>query len=149
MQRRYAALGCPAFSLRRNEAQTAILTMPGAAIELQQHCSYKAARGNALQMTAPSGCPDLTGADVHLLIAAQQAGKPIMPPMIDISGCSIIGATTAISADVSTTQTGSLTNFAARAYAWCFVAFYPETGDEIAITDWGDCSASPGVAHTS
>ena len=32
--------------------------------------------------------------------------------------------------------TGSLTN--TRAYAWCFMAYYPATGDELPVTDWGD-----------
>jgi hypothetical protein len=144
--------GVPTDNTLGTLAQTAIITPAGSPIELQQYCSYTTARGNALQVPVPSGCPDLTGADVHLWIAAQQGGKPVMAPLIDISGCNVIGPTnapTAITADVMSARTGSLSNYSPRAYAWCFIAYYPATGDELPITDWGDCTATPGIALTS
>lgn len=131
--------------------QVLSLVQPGGSIELEQYASYKAARNNALAI-AVNVAVDLTGADVHLLIAAQQAGTPVMPPVINISNCTVVGprtAATGLSADIPSASTALLTSFNARAYAWCFVAYYPTGGDQIPLTEWSDCTVTPGVALTS
>ena len=131
--------------------QALALVQPGGAIELQQYCSYRAERGNALAISV--NVPfDLTGADVHLWIAQQSNGTPIMPPKIDVPSCTVVGpltAATGLSADISSADTGALTSLSANAYAWCFVAYYAANGDQVPITDWSDCTVTPGAALTS
>ena len=121
---------------------------PGGAIELEQYASYKAERGNAVAITI--NVPfDLTGADVHLWIAPQTNGAPVMPPAIDVAGCTVEGPTTAatgLSADISGAETGGLSP--CSPYAWCFVAYFPG-GDQVPITAWSDCTVAPGVALVS
>ena len=132
--------------------QAIVLVQPGGAITLEQYCSYRAERGNPLPIPNPGGWPDLTGADVHLWIAAQQSGVPIMPPVIDISSGTVQGtdsAPTGVDFDISSTNTAKLTNFAQRAYSYCLVAYYASNGDQVPLTDWADCTARPGVALAS
>jgi hypothetical protein len=127
------------------------LVQPGGAIQIEQFASYKAERNNALPI-AVNVPVDLTGADVHLWIAPQQNGTPVMPPKIDVPDCTVIGpptAATGLSADISSAQTGELTNYAPKAYAWCFVAYYTASGDQVPLTAWSDCTVAPGVALTS
>ena len=118
------------------------LVQPGGAIELEQYASYKAERGNAVAITI--NVPfDLTGADVHLWIAPQTNGAPVMPPAIDVAGCTVEGPTTAatgLSADISGAETGGLSP--CSPYAWCFVAYFPG-GDQVPITAWSDCTVAP------
>jgi hypothetical protein len=127
--------------------QAIVLVQPGGAIELQQYASYKAERGNALLIPNPGGWLNLTGADIHLLIAAQQAGSPIMPPVINISGGTVEGtdsAPTGVSFDIPSSDTAELINFTKSAYAYCAVAWY-SNGDQVQMTDWANCTATPGI----
>ena len=132
--------------------QALVLVQPGGAIELEQHCSYRAERGNPLPIPNPGGWPDLTGADVHLWIALQQSGVPVMPPIVDIPSGSVQGtngAPTGVDFDIPSASSALLTNFARKAYAYCLVAYYASNGDQVSLTDWADCTARPGFALTS
>ena len=129
-----------------------MLVQPGGAITLEQYASYRAERGNPLPVPNPGGWPDLTGADVHLWIAQQQAGTAIMPPVIDISGGAVQGAAdaaTGVNFDIPSSDTAELTLFTQNAYAYCLVAYYSSNGDQVPLTDWANCTVRPGKALTS
>lgn len=146
-----AALAAILSRVSTTPIQATVLVQPGGAIAIEQYCSYKAERGNALSI-AVAVPVNLTGADVHLWIAPQTNGTPVMPPKIDVPSCTVVGprtAATGLSADISSAQTGTLTQYNPNAYAWCFVAYYAASGDQVPITAWSDCTVTPGVALTS
>ncbi len=146
------ALGTILSRVSTTPIQTIVLVQPGGAITLEQYASYRAERGNPLPVPNPGGWPDLTGADVHLWIAQQQAGTAIMPPVIDISGGAVQGApsaATGVNFDIPSSDTAELTLFTQNAYAYCLVAYYSSNGDQVPLTDWANCTVRPGKALTS
>ena len=132
--------------------QAIVMVQPGGAITLEQYSSYRSERGNPLPIQNSGGWPDLTGADVHLWIARQQAGTPVMPPIIDIAHGSVQGTLsvpTGVKFDIPSANTALLSNYTKRGYAYCLVAYYSSNGDQVPITDWADCTAMPGIALAS